>query len=261
MVRPLALLITLAALPLHAQLVHYAPGQFRYDVVNVIKRSDVRGDTRQDYTITATQTMALLLTPRGTDSLRMRITLEANALKSDLPIQLPHVERMNGTVVEGVMTSAGRVLHFTHHSPDSSSLEVSALADNMSRFLLWVTPGATVGKPVTDTTSSRETDGGTDVTERTVTTTTIVGDTVYAGQKAWRIRRDTEVQVSGVLMQQGQSLQESGGGTGTGMFYVTESGVYLGSKTQSATTTALKLPDGSTITSALDANSSVTLVK
>src|SRR5262249_14251869 len=125
----------------------------------------------------------------------------------------------------------------------------------------WVTPAATIGKAVTDTTSSRQTDGGSDLTERTVTTTTILGDTTYAGQRAWRIRRDTEVQVAGTLMQEGQALQESGGGTGTGTFYVTERGVYLGSKTQSATTTTLTLPAGTTIASALNATSSVPLVK
>ena len=259
---PSALLaVALAALPLCAQTIRYAPGQYRYTVVDSIKRSDVRGDSKQSYTLVATQAMALLLAPRGADSLRIRLTLEANRLTSDLPVQLPHVEKLDGTVVEGTMTAAGRVVRHTYHSPDSVSLEVAALTDNMTQFLLWVTPNATIGQPVTDTTSSRQTDGGSDVTERTITTTTIEGDTVFAGQKAWRIRRDTETQVAGVMLQQGLSLQESGGGTGTGYFYISKAGVYLGSHAKSSTTTTLKLPDGTSMASALVATSSVALVK
>jgi len=256
-----SLAIALAALALPAQAIRYAPGQYRYAVVDSIKRSDVRGEAKQSYTLVATQQMAILLTPRGGDSLRARYTLEVNRLSSDLPVQLPQVQKLEGTVVEGTMTAAGRMVRHTYHSPDSVSLEVAALADNMTQFLLWVTPGATVGRSITDTTSSRQTDGGSDITERTVTTTTIEGDTTFAGQPAWRIRRDTETRVDGVLMQQGNAMQESGGGNGTGYFYISKSGVYLGSSARSSTTTTLKLPDGTSIASALNAVSIVTLVK
>ena len=258
---PTSLAIALAALALPAQSIRYAPGQYRYAVVDSIKRSDVRGEAKQSYTLVATQQMAILLTPRGGDSLRARYTLEVNRLSSDLPVQLPQVQKLEGTVVEGTMTAAGRMVRHTYHSPDSVSLEVAALADNMTQFLLWVTPGATVGRSITDTTSSRQTDGGSDITERTVTTTTIEGDTTFAGQPAWRIRRDTETRVDGVLMQQGNAMQESGGGNGTGYFYISKSGVYLGSSARSSTTTTLKLPDGTSIASALNAVSIVTLVK
>ena len=232
--------LALVALALRAQSIRYAPGQYRYAVVDSIKRSDVRGEAKQSYTLVATQQMAILLTPRGGDSLRARYTLEVNRLSSDLPVQLPQVQKLEGTVVEGTMTAAGRMVRHTYHSPDSVSLEVAALADNMTQFLLWVTPGATVGRSITDTTSSRQTDGGSDITERTVTTTTIEGDTTFAGQPAWRIRRDTETRVDGVLMQQGNAMQESGGGSGTGYFYISKSGVYLGSsaRTSSATSRA-----------------------
>jgi len=259
MLRTLASLFPLATLALPAQVVRYAPGEYRYTVVITRKQSDERGGAKQDYTVTARQTLALLLAPRGADSLRMRLTLVSYTLSSDLPVQLPPVERMNGTVVEGVMTVAGRVVHYSRHSPDSSSVEVDALAENMSRFLLWVTPGGTIGKPVVDTTSSRQSEGGNDITERTVTTTTIEGDTVFGGKKAWRIRRDTEVEVAGVQMQQGNAMQLAGGGTGTGYFYVSTTGVYLGSTARSTTTTTLKLPDNTSIASALDATSTVTL--
>src|SRR6516162_3717826 len=135
-----SLAIALAAAALPAQAIRYAPGQYRYAIVDSIKRSDVRGDAKQSYTIVATQAMAVLLTPRGSDSLRVRYTLERNRLTSDLPVQLPQVEKLEGTVVEGTMTASGRMIRHTYHSPDSLSLEVAALADNMTQFLLWVTP-------------------------------------------------------------------------------------------------------------------------
>lgn len=76
-----SLAIALAAAALPAQAIRYAPGQYRYAIVDSIKRSDVRGDAKQSYTIVATQAMAVLLTPRGSDSLRVRYTLEKNRLR------------------------------------------------------------------------------------------------------------------------------------------------------------------------------------
>lgn len=261
MLRSLALALVVLAPALPAQLVKYAPGQYRYSIVNAIKQNEVRGGGKQEYSMTAKQTMALFLAPRDAGSLRMRLTLEAYSLVSDLPIQLPRVEQMNGTVVDGVITTTGRLLRYTHHSPDSATFEVAAVAENMSHFLLYVTPDAVVGKTITDTTSSLPANSGNGIGDRTVTSTTIEGDTVIGGQKAWRIRRETEVQMSGELLQEGRTLQQTGEATGSGYFYVSDAGVYLGSTTHFVTTTTLRFPDGTAVSTAVDASTTVTLVK
>lgn len=260
-VRSLSALTLLAAAALPAQAIRYAPVEAKYSVVTAIKRSDVRGDQKQDYTVTASQAMSLLLTARGADSLRFRLTLDSYSLASDLPIQLPNVGLMKGTVVEGVMTTAGRMLHYTHRSPVTSGADLIAVADNMSRFLVTVAPGATYGSSTTDTTSSHRANDGGDLDERTIATTMVDGDTVFAGQKAWRIRRSTVITVAGSTVQGGQTLRIAGGGTGSGVFYLSTKGVYLGAVTRSATNTTITLPDGSTVASAQDATSTISQLK
>ena len=262
MPRPLTLaaLAMAAGAALPAQAIRYAPGEFRYGVVTVIKRSDARGDQKQDYTITANQALTLLLTPRGADSLRFRITLDAYTLGSDLPVQLPAVSQLQGTVVEGVITASGRMVRYSHRSPVTSGADVLALAENMSRFLVTVSPDAVTGATAVDTTSSRQSNAGGELLERTITTTKVDGDTTFAGQKAWRIRRDTDVTVSGTTMQSGQALHVEGGGTGTGTFFLSMKGVYLGALTRSTTSTAITLPDGGAVVSSQEATSTIQLV-
>ncbi|HUO53074.1 MAG TPA: hypothetical protein VMT93_11170 [Gemmatimonadaceae bacterium] len=253
-------LAILAAAPLPAQAIRYAPGQFRYGVVTAIKRSDTRGGGKLEYTITATQAFTLLLTPRGADSLRFRLTLDAYTLGSDLPVQLPDVGQLQGTQVEGVVTAYGRMVHYSHHSPAAGGADAQALADNMSKFLVTLRPDAVDGSVSVDTTSSHQQDQNGDITERTVTTTRIDGDTLYAGEKAWRVRRTTEVTVSGFTIQDGKALQVSGGGGGAGTFYLSVKGVYLGAVTRSTTNTTITLPDGGAIVSDQEATSAITLV-
>jgi hypothetical protein len=263
MPRPLTLaaLALAAGAALPAQSIRYAPGEFRYGVVSQIKRRDTRGDQKQDYTITTNQAMSLLLTPRGNDSLRFRMTLDAYTIGSDLPVKLPDVGRLQGTIVEGVMTAYGRMVHYSHRAPATAGggADVLELAENMSQFLITLAPDAANGSSRTDTTSSHNTNQGGDLTERTITTTTVDGDTVFAGQPAWRIRRDMSVTVDGTTMQGTQLLQVTGGGDGKGTFYLSKKGVYLGATTRTVTNTTITLPDGGAIVSTQEALSTITL--
>lgn len=205
--------------------------------------------------------MKLLLGARDAQSMRFRLALERYTVSADLPMRLPDVSKFQGTVVEGVITPSGRMLHYTFRSPDSASAEAAALAGNLSGFLVTIPASAQPGAPVADTTSSRQTEGKNDLTERTITTTAVETDTVYAGQTARRIRRDTEVTVGGVSVQQGQALQIVGEGGGTGFFYVTPAGAYLGAHTRTTVNTQFTLPDGSHVSSIEDATSTIVLVR
>ena len=113
MLRSLPFVALLAAAALPAQAIRYAPGEYKYSVATVIKQSQEMGDQKQASTINLAQRMAVLLIARGADSLRFRTTLEDYTISADLPIQLPDVGKLKGTIVEGVMTAYGpsRALH------------------------------------------------------------------------------------------------------------------------------------------------------
>lgn len=259
--RSLPLFALLAAVALPAQAIRYIPGEHKYAVATVIKQSQVMGDQKQASTIALEQRLAVLLIARGADSLRFRTTLEDYTISADLPIQLPDVSKLKGTIVEGSMTAYGRVSHFTHRSPVTSGADVIALADNMSRFILALSPRADKGVTWTDTTSSHNKNDGGELTERTITTTVVDGDTVVAGMKAWRIRRQTSVSVKGMTVQNGTPLPIASEGTGIGTFCVSLQGVYLGARTANNSVTTIQLPTGGVVTQTSASDVTIALLK
>ena len=259
--RTIPILALLAAAPLPAQAIRYAPGEFKYSVATVIKQSQTMGDQQQASTITLDQRMAVLLIARGADSLRFRTTLEDYTIGSDLPIQLPDVGKLKGTIVEGMMTASGRVSRYTHRSPVTTGTDVIALAENMSRFIFALSPRAAKGATWADTSTSHNKNDGGELTERIITTTLVDGDTVIAGVTAWRIRRQTMVTVSGTTMQNGTLLPIASEGTGSGTFWVSLPGVYLGARTSNKSVTTIQLPTGGAVTQTVDATTNITLLK
>jgi len=256
---PIAALLAAASLP--AQAIRYTPGEYKYSVATVIKQTQEMGDQKQASTINLAQRMAVLLIARGSDSLRFRTTLEDYTISADLPIQLPDVGKLKGTVVEGVMTAYGRVARYTHRSPVTSGADVIALAENMSRFVLALSPNAAKGYTWTDTTSSHNKNDGGELTERTITTTLVDGDTVVAGVKAWRIRRHTTVSVQGTTVQNGTPLPITSDGDGTGTFCISLQGVYLGAHTTNASVTTIQLPAGGVVKQTAASDVAIALLK
>ena len=261
MTRSLALVALLAAPALPAQAIRYAPGEFKYSVATIIKQSQVMGEQKQASTITLGQKMGVLLIARGSDSLRFRTTLVDYAISADLPIQLPDVGKLKGTVVEGVMTSYGKVAHYKHRSPVTTGTDVIALAENMSRFLLTLSPNATKGYTWTDTTTTHDKNDGGELTERTITITVVEGDTVAAGVKAWRIRRHTTVAVQGTTVQGGAALPITSESEGTGTYCISLQGAYLGARTSNKSVTSIQLPNGGAVTQTAESDVAITLLK
>jgi hypothetical protein len=256
-------LLVLAALALatriDAQAIRYAPGAYKYSVLTVIKKTDRISDQPLQSTLTADQKMSLTIAAHGADSLAFKMTLVDYSLSSDLPIQLPNVERLKGTTVEGVMTPAGRMTRYTHTSTQAGGADIVAIAQNMSRFLVALAPLSGSARTWTDTTDSRQTSDGGGMNERTVTTSTIDGDTVYNGAKAWRIQRRTTFTASGTTTQDKQVLEIASDGTGSGTYYVSERGVYLGARSRTLSNSTIKLPDGRIVSVTQDATSTVSL--
>ena len=159
------------------------------------------------------------------------------------------------------MTSYGRVAHSSHRSPVTTGADVIALAENMSRFILALSPRAETGFTWTDTTSSHSKNDGGELTERTITTTLIEGDTVVGGVKAWRIRRRTSVTVKGMTVQNATSLPLTSDGDGSGTYCVTLQGVYLGAHTTNRSVTTIQLPTGGVVTQTSGSDVAIALLK
>jgi hypothetical protein len=206
----------------------YAPGARRYRVVTVVNRTDRAEGQQHDYRITSTQQVLLALTARSRDTLQFEVTLDSTVLESTLPVQLPDVSKLRGTRVTGAMSPAGKVYSSSASSGTPNS-EGASTVEGMTRFLVALPRNASVGTSWVDTVSNTDTRAGTNLATTTIISSRVLGDTTFAGEKAWRVTRSSALTVKGTTSQQGQQLSMEGDGAGESTYYLSARGVYLGS--------------------------------
>jgi hypothetical protein len=260
-------LIALAALagatPLPSQgTITYAPGARRYHLISVVKRTQEMEGQKTEYQITNEQRVSLIIVAHTRDTLRFAVTLDSSRLSSNLPVQLPDLSKLQGTRVSGAMSPSGKVYTVASSVVADSGTDAQSLVEGMSRFLIPVPRGVRIGSSWVDTATSTVKREGNDLESKTITTTTLLGDTTFAGEKAWRLERKLVLQIGGTQVQGSDQLAVKGDGTGSGMYYVSTKGVYLGSTaTQNMTMTVAIASKGLTIPVTQSAISKVELVK
>lgn len=214
----------------------YAAGSERYRVTTVVKRSQLQGGGRApfDFETTTKQLVTLNLAPRSRDTLRLTVTVDSVGVTSTLAAPQPNLRHLFGAKLTGTISPQGRVYSFqpTSTSADSeTAAQTAALYAAFRRFLLSLPPRALeAGSSWADTTTDAVKREGFAITTTTVTTSRVTGDTVLAGQRAWRVERHAEVAQTGTGTEAGQPIQMTGTGTINGVHYVSPTGVYLGSQ-------------------------------
>ncbi|HEY9516751.1 MAG TPA: hypothetical protein VIQ74_13825 [Gemmatimonadaceae bacterium] len=225
----LAVVGTFAAAALPAQAtIKYAPVATRYHLISVITRSQEQGGQKTEFKITNEQQVSVQLSEHGKDTLDFAYTLDSSRVVSNPPVQLPDVSRLAGTKVNGSMSRSGKVYAVTSNAA-ADNADAKNLIEGMSKFLLVLPENAAVGSSWTDTTVNSVGREGNNLDMSSITTSRVVGDTTYQGQKAWRVQRTSVLALNGNQSQSGQALRVEGAGTGSGMYYVSTAGVYLGS--------------------------------
>ncbi|MBX6331796.1 MAG: hypothetical protein IRY91_08110 [Gemmatimonadaceae bacterium] len=237
-----ALATASGALPAQAGIV-YAPGNHQYHLLSVINRvQEVQGQ-KSEFKITNEQRLSVRISAHGRDTLDFAYTLDSSRLTSEPPVQLPDVSKLQGVQVSGSMSPLGKV-YVVHSTASADDPDAANLIEGMSKFLVTLPKGAKVGSTWTDTTLNSVKRDGNNLDMRTITTSKILGDTMYAGQRAWRVQRTSVLHLEGNQSQNGQALQVAGDGTGDGMYYVSTSGTYLGSSATQRMSMKITLPGG-----------------
>lgn len=241
-VAALASLTTTATGELRAQApIMYAPGSARYHLISVITRSQEQGGQKAQFKITNEQQVTVKLSAHGKDTLDFAYTLDSSKVVSEPPVQLPDVSKLVGTSVKGSMSAHGTVYALSSNAADSDA-DAKNLMEGMSKFLLPIPKDAAVGSSWTDTTVNSVTSEGNKLDMSAITTSTLVGDTTFQGQKAWRVERSSVLSLRGKQSQAGQELQVEGEGTGNGTYYLGANGVYLGSTATQRMNMRVSLP-------------------
>ena len=265
-VRHLAMLLIAATLPALGQ-IHYAPGVQRYRLHSTVQRSQEQNGKKTSGTITNEQQVTVALQAPGSkgalsdkDTLHFDVTLDSVNLSSDMAVQLPNVQVMQGTKVSGAMLPSGKVLNFNSDTKVADGVDRESIVSSMAHFLLTLPANAAAGTSWTDTATTNVTKDETSLKTSTITVSKVIGDTTVAGQPAWRVHRSSTLIISGTQVQSNQQISMEGTGTGEAMYYIGTNGVYLGS-TQSQTMSETVKTAGMVIPVTQTATNVVTIIK
>lgn len=206
----------------------YAPGTRRYHLISVITRGEDQNGQHSEFKITNEQIVSVILAHHAGDTLDFSYTMDSSTIVADPPIELPDISKMKGTRVHGVMSPSGKVYHYTS-SAEPNDPDMQNLVEGMSRFLVPLPERAHVGSTWVDTTNNAVEQNGAHLDLKTITTSTILGDTTYNRQRAWRVHRAAALTIAGSQAALGQSLTIDGHGSGEGVYYISSDGVFLGS--------------------------------
>lgn len=234
-VRLSALLLAAGTLPALGQIL-YAPTTQHYRLHSTVRRVQEQNGQKTDGTITNDQLVTVAIqAPRGksvvsdTDTLHFAVSLDSTNMSSTLTVQLPDISVMQGTTVTGDMLPTGKVLNFKSDTKATDGVDRESIVASMAHFLLPLPVAARTGTNWTDTANTNVSKNGNTIQTQTITTSSVVGDTTYGGQQAWRVRRQAVLRISGSQAQENQQITMNGDGTGEGMYYIGSNGVYLAS--------------------------------
>ncbi|HXE61768.1 MAG TPA: hypothetical protein VN607_13720, partial [Gemmatimonadaceae bacterium] len=181
------------------------------------------------------------------DTLDFSYTMDSSEVSANPPIPLPDVSGMKGTQVRGAMSRSGKIYR-SNSTADENDPDMQTLVEGMRRFLVTLPPGASVGSKWVDTVRNSTERNGSHLDVKTITTSTILGDTTYEGQHAWRVHRAADLSIAGTQSALGQDLTVEGHGTGDGVYYISGDGVYIGSTaTQTMLLEVTQVATGKTI--------------
>lgn len=234
-VRISAMLLVAITLPAAGQ-IHYAPGVQRYRLHSTVERSQEQNGQKTSGVITNEQQVTVTIqgprskgTPSGKDTLQFAVTLDSVNMSSNLAVQLPDVQVMQGTKVSGAMLPTGKVLTFGSDTKVADGVDRESIVASMAHFLLTLPATAGAGSKWADTSTTNFSKDGSTLNTQTITQSQVIGDTTVAGQQAWRVHRASTLVISGTQAQENQKISMEGTGTGEAMYYIGTNGVYLGS--------------------------------
>jgi hypothetical protein len=209
----------------------YAPGSYRYAVTTTVDRSQDQPAGRPPFAfeVVTKQWITLDLAERGRDTLAMTITVDSVSVGSSLTAPPPNTDKLRGAKLTGTVSRTGHPYAF--RPPGNAEPETAALYTAFRKFLLPLPAQAIAARSHwADTTADTVSKEGLNVTTRTVTTSTVTGDTTIAGEPAWRIERRSRIEGKGTGTEAGRPLRLRNDGTISGTHYVSRRGVYLRSE-------------------------------
>jgi hypothetical protein len=245
---------------LEAQQFQYAAGTSQYRLTAVNKLTQEAQGQRVEQEVTSEQKLTVTLGRQGRDTLTFATTLDSAKVQTSAG-PAPDLSSLIGLKVTGSLSPIG-VVYVANRPAGPGAERAGPLADEMSRFLPRLRPVLAVGATWTDTTSGKVNQIGISVDRTVITTSKVVGDTTYQGERAWRIDRTTQATFAGTGTSEGQPLTMEGSSKGTDSLFVARSGIFLGGLSNNAATIKVTLvATGMEVALTQNQNTTITRVK
>lgn len=208
----------------------YAPTTQQYRITTVTKRSQDQSGGRApfEFTTTTTQYVTLHVARRTPDTLAVAIAVDSLRVTSTLDAMPPDTAGFRGVTLRGTISPQGHV--YTFDAPAGTPPgKVTALYRAFRPFLVPFPASAMApGLSWTDSTVDHTDRKPFNITSTSVTTWTVTGDTIYAGQHAWRVERVAIITTAGDGTEGVAPVHIAGDETVRAVRYVTASGLYIG---------------------------------
>ena len=260
-----AMLVVASTFPALGQ-IHYTPTVQHYRLHSTVQRSQEQNGQKTDGVITNEQQVTVTIQAPGSkgaltdkDTLQFAVTLDSVNMSSNLAVQLPNIQVMQGTKVSGAMLPSGKVLRFGSDTKVPDGVDRESIVASMAHFLLTLPPTAGAGTTWTDTATTNVSKDSSTIKTQTITVSKVIGDTTVGGQAAWRVHRTSTLVISGVQAQENQKVTMDGTGTGESMYYIGTNGIYLGSTASQSMKETVKAA-GTVIPVTQTATSTVTII-
>ena len=214
----------LLSLPLAAQS-EYAAGTTRYRSTTDVKGTQTSPMGNASFELGLKQQLTVSLMKHARDTVMATIKVDSITMNGS---GAPDMSKVTGAQFVTLMSPTGKF--FSTKAPEGLDPAVGQITDGIGRFLPSFRAGVANGMTWSDTTSGKVSQQGIDMERTSVSNFKVNGDTTIGAEKAFRIERVTTTKAAGAGTMQGTPMTMETTGSGSGAYYLTAKGVYLGAR-------------------------------
>jgi hypothetical protein len=222
----LLLVAPLAAAPLHAQNVEYAPGTMRYRISTVNSGSQTSPMGNQDFHMDVRQLLTVNLARSAKDTVVATVTLDSMDI-SGAPSR-PDLSRVLGAKFVSYISPTGKL--YSTRAPEGADPVLTQVTQGVARFLPSYRSNLHAGMTWADTVTDKVNQDGMELNRTVASSYKVLGDTTVSGTKAFKVSRVSKAKAAGSGTTQGQPISVESATTSDAIFLLSPKGVYLGGR-------------------------------
>lgn len=220
----LLLALPVAAAPLSAQGVEYAPGTASYHVSTATKGTQSSPLGSSDFDVGVEQRVTVNIVRQTKDTLLATLTLDSISLSSTGPT--PDVSRLQGSRFTSLLSPTGKV--YSTKGPPGADALLGQVTESISHFLPSYRADLHTGLTWSDTSTGKVTQQGMELDRTIITGYTVLGDTTVGGERAFKVRRHTSAKAAGSGTPNGNAVSLQTSTLSDANFVLSPKGIYLG---------------------------------